>query len=108
MSLSSASTLFLSLVAMTFIVMTMRRYFAAKRQHVAYTPGRMARLRERMRDPQWRKYGGVVFAGKIAGLAAVAVIVYYFNPGLFGHRVFAADPSLTGNDIVNPINTVWT
>ena len=108
MSISATATLFLSLVAMTFIVMTMRRFFAARRQQVAYVPGKLARLRERMRDPQWRKYGGVVFAGKFVGLALVAVAVYYFNPGMFGHRVFAADPSLKGNDIVNPINTVWT
>jgi Amt family ammonium transporter len=93
---------------MTFIVMTMRRYLSARKQQAAYVPGKLARLRERMRDPQWRKYGGVVFAGKIAGIVLVAVVVYYFNPGLFGHRVFAADPSLKGNDIVNPINTVWT
>ena len=39
---------------------------------------------------------------------ASAGAVYYFNPGLFGHKVFAADPVLKGNDIVNPVNTVWT
>jgi Amt family ammonium transporter len=108
MSISGTATLFLTMVAMTFIIMTMRRYFAAKRQHVAYVPGKLARLRERMRDPEWRQYGAVLYAGKIAGIAVVAIAVYYFNPGLFGHKVFAADPSLKGNDIVNPINTVWT
>jgi Amt family ammonium transporter len=108
MSMSGTATLFLTMVAMTFIVMTMRRFIAGKRQHVSYVPGKLARLRERMRDPQWRKYGGVVLVGKMAGLALVGVAVYYFNPGLFGHKVFAADPSLKGNDIVNPINTVWT
>jgi ammonium transporter, Amt family len=108
MSLSPTVTLFLTMAAMTFIMMTMRRYFAGKRQHVAYVPGKLARLRERMRDPQWRKYGGVVLAGKMGGLALVAVAVYYFNPGLFGHKVFAADPLLKGNDIVNPVNTAWT
>ncbi len=108
MSISATATLFLSLVAMTFIVMTMRRFLFARRQQPEYVPGRLARLRQRMRDPKWRKYGAVVFAGKLVGLAAVAAIVYYFNPGLFGHRVFAADPSLRGNDIVNPVNTAWT
>jgi Amt family ammonium transporter len=34
--------------------------------------------------------------------------VYYFNPGLFGHRVFAADATVKAGDIVNPLNTVWT
>ncbi|MDP9049270.1 MAG: ammonium transporter [Acidobacteriota bacterium] len=108
MSISATTTLFLSLVAATFILMTMRRYFAGKRQLPAYTPGRLARLGQRLRDPKWRQYGAVLFAGKIAGLALVAVLVYYFNPGLFGHKVFAADPVLRGNDIVNPVNTAWT
>jgi ammonium transporter, Amt family len=108
MSISPTATLFLSLVAMTFIVMTMKRYLAARRQQPAYKPGRLARLRQRLNDPQWRKYGAVLMVGKIAGMAALAAVVYYFNPGLFGHRVLAADPSLKGNDIVNPINTVWT
>jgi Amt family ammonium transporter len=108
MSLSSTATLFLSLVAMTFIVMTMRRYLGLRKQQAAYVPGRLARLAKRLRDPQWRKFGGVLFAGKIAGLAVLAVLVYYINPGLFGHKVFAADPILRGNDIVNPVNTAWT
>jgi Amt family ammonium transporter len=108
MSISATTTLFLSMVAMTFIIMTMRRYLAGKRQQPAYVPGRLARLGQRLRDPQWRQYGAVLFAGKIAGLALVAVAVYYFNPGLFGHNVFAADPVLRGNDIVNPVNTAWT
>ena len=30
------------------------------------------------------------------------------NPDLIGWRTFAADAVLRGNDIVNPINTVWT
>ncbi len=108
MSLSPTATLFLTMVGMTFIMFTMKRYFASKRQRVAYVPGKWARLRERMSDPQWRKYGGVLFAGKMAGIALVGVAVYYFNPGLFGHKVFAADPKLKGNDIVNPVNTMWT
>jgi Amt family ammonium transporter len=108
MSISPTITLFLSLIAMTFIVMTTRRYLAQRRQQPAYVPGRFARLRQRLNDPQWRKYGAVLAVGKFAGLALLAAAVYYFNPGLFGHKVLAADPSLKGNDIVNPINTVWT
>jgi ammonium transporter, Amt family len=108
MSISATSTLFLSLVAMTFIVMTTKRYFASRKPQMVQAPGKLARLRQRLRDPQWRQYGAVLFAGKIAGLALVAVAVYYFNPGLFGHKVFAADPILRGNDIVNPVNTAWT
>jgi Amt family ammonium transporter len=32
----------------------------------------------------------------------------FMNPGLLGLSAQAADPVLKGNDIVNPINTVWT
>ena len=108
MSISATTTLFFSIVAMTFIVMTTRRYLASRRQQPAYVPGRLARLRQRLNDPQWRKYGAVLLVGKVAGLAILAAAIYYFNPGLLGHKVLAADPSLKGNDIVNPINTVWT
>jgi Amt family ammonium transporter len=50
----------------------------------------------------------VVLAGKVIGIAALVGITYLFNPDLLGFKVFAADPVLKGNDIVNPINTVWT
>jgi Amt family ammonium transporter len=40
------------------------------------------------------------------GLLLLAAIV--LDPGLLAMRTFAADPVLKGNDIVSPINTVWT
>ena len=99
--------LFLSMVSVGFIFMTMRRFLAKKRE-TAPAGGRLARWTERLRSREWRRYGLVLAAGKIAGLALLAGIVYYFNPGLFGHRVFAADAVLKGNDIVNTVNTAWT
>ncbi len=33
------------------------------------------RLKERMRDPQWRKYAGLVYAGKILGVGGVLFIM---------------------------------
>ncbi len=107
MGMSATAVLFLSMVAGSFMIMTMRRFYA-KKQQLAPTGGRLARLRERMKSPEWRRYGVVLLAGKAAGLALVAGAVYYFNPGLFGHKVFAADAVLNGNDIVNPVNTMWT
>ena len=107
MGMSATAVLFLSMVAGSFMIMTMRRFYA-KKQQLAPTGGRLARLRERMKSPEWRRYGVVLLAGKAAGLALVAGAVYYFNPGLFGHKVFAADAVLKGNDIVNPVNTMWT
>ena len=107
MSMSATATLFLSMAAVSFIFMTMRRFIAKKREF-APSGGRLARWIQRMKSPEWRRYGLVLFAGKFAGLALLAGAVYYFNPGLFGHKVFAADAVLKGNDIVNPVNTAWT
>jgi ammonium transporter, Amt family len=71
-------------------------------------PQKILRLRSRLREPQWRKYGAILLSGKLAGLALLLVGIMFFNPDLMGFRAFAADPQLKGNDIVNPINTVWT
>jgi hypothetical protein len=101
------AVLFLCMVSIGFIFMTMRRFIAKKRE-TAPTGGRLARWIQRLRSAEWRRYGLVLFAGKFAGLAVVAGAIYYFNPGLFGHKVFAADAVLKGNDIVNPVNTAWT
>ncbi len=69
---------------------------------------KMSRLRARLRDSEWRRYGGLLLAGKFTAIALLLVGMAFFNPDLLGHRAFAADPVLKGNDIVNPINTVWT
>jgi ammonium transporter, Amt family len=50
----------------------------------------------------------LLLAGKVIGIAVLVSGTYLFNPDLLGFKVFAADPALKGNDIVNPINTVWT
>jgi ammonium transporter, Amt family len=69
---------------------------------------RIARLRSRLREPEWRRYGTLLLAGKLTGIGLLLLVATFLNPGLLGSRVFAADPVLKGNDIVNPINTVWT
>src|SRR3954451_22830560 len=71
---------------------------------------KIKRLRSRLRDPEWRKYGTLLLTGKLMGLAVLLTAVVFINPGLFGLAAHAqaADPVLKGNDIVNPINTVWT
>jgi ammonium transporter, Amt family len=107
MSMSPTTTLFLSLAAATFICLTLRRSFT-KMRAVAPAGSRLKRWGERLKSREWRRYGFVLAAGKLAGLAGVAGVIFYFNPGLFGHKVFAADAVLTGNDIVNPVNTAWT
>jgi Amt family ammonium transporter len=69
---------------------------------------KISRLRARLQDPQWRQYGSVLLMGKFLGVALLLLAAVLLNPGLMGLSTFAADPVLKGNDIVNPINTVWT
>ena len=68
---------------------------------------KLARLATRLRDPEWRRYGRLVFAGKMAGLALVVLgvlIVDHFRNGV----VFADDVPIKPADLVNAVNTAWT
>src|SRR6267143_2150129 len=67
---------------------------------------KFSRLRLRLQKPEWRRYGAVLLAGKGIGIALVFVAIGIISIFMGGHS-FAADPELKGNDIVNPINTVW-
>src|ERR1700716_2770034 len=71
-------------------------------------PSKINRLRERLRNPEWRQYGKILLMGKLTGVGLILVAALLLNPDLIGFRTFAADPVLKGNDIVNPVNTVWT
>jgi Amt family ammonium transporter len=70
-----------------------------------------ARLRERLHDPEWRRYGYLLLGGKMLGVAFLLGGIFLIT-NLIGAPVHADDaaaaPKLVGNDIVNPINTVWT
>src|SRR5882672_6392228 len=68
---------------------------------------KFSRLRLRLQKPEWRKFGGTLLAGKVLGVGLVLLIMACVTGLLFSH-VFAADPDLKGNDVVNPINTMWT
>src|SRR5438034_1254451 len=69
---------------------------------------KISRLRSRLRDSEWRQYGTLLLIGKLTGIGLLILMTAFLNPGLLGMKAFAADPVLKGNDIVNPINTVWT
>src|SRR5262245_32862932 len=69
---------------------------------------KVSRLRGRLRDPEWRRFGMTVLMGKFTAIGLLLLVAVFANPGMMGLRAFAADPALKGNDIVNPINTVWT
>ena len=66
------------------------------------------RLCTRMRDPEWRRYGTLLLAGKFVGIAFLLLVAILIFPDKMGLSVLADDPVLKGNDIVNPLNTVWT
>src|SRR6202158_4281602 len=79
---------------------------AEQRQRLTFSQ-KLLRLRERLRDPQWRKYGRALFAGKGLGIGLVLVAITVASHVFFG-KVYAADPEVKASDVVNPLNTVWT
>jgi len=68
---------------------------------------KFVRLRLRMKDSEWRRYGKLLLAGKALGVAAVLLTITVTS-GLFFTVVHAADAEVKAADIVNPINTLWT
>jgi ammonium transporter, Amt family len=72
---------------------------------------KITRLRGRLRDPEWRRYGKVLLTAKFTAIGLLMVMAVVLHPELLGFASAAqapGPPSLKGNDIVNPINTVWT
>jgi Amt family ammonium transporter len=69
---------------------------------------KLSRLGGRLKDPEWHRYAALIVTGKLTALVILSLLVLFQNPGLLGLNTFAADPALKGNDIVNPINTMWT
>src|SRR3989442_173057 len=68
---------------------------------------KISRLRGRFHDREWRRYGWLLLIGKGMGVALLIAGVA-FLPGLVGFNALAADAEVKPNDIVNPLNTVWT
>jgi len=65
------------------------------------------RLSERIRQPEWRRYGYAYLSGKLLGMVLLLVAIVLVA-SIIGGKAHAADPLLKGNDLVNPLNTVWT
>ncbi|MEI7591861.1 MAG: ammonium transporter [Actinomycetes bacterium] len=70
------------------------------------------RLKAAFGVPEQRRYFGVYLAGKMIGLLAVIAIAYVFMK-FIGDKALAQDATgavpapFTGDDIINPLNTVW-
>ena len=82
---------------------------AAKHGTAESAASRRAQWLDRLRDAEWRRYGYLLIAGKALGIA-VLFGAMYLTSSIIGTGVRADDtaPVLTGNAVVNPINTVWT
>lgn len=69
---------------------------------------KFVRLGERLRDREWRRYLYLLLIGKFAAILLLTLVAIPFISHFVGSPALADDPVLKGNDIVNPINTVWT
>ena len=69
---------------------------------------KVTRLGQRLRQPQWRKYGATLLAGKLSGVGITLLIMLAASSLLFT-KVLAYDgTAVKAADIVNPVNTAWT
>src|SRR6185369_10683912 len=70
---------------------------------------KFSRLLVRLRDPEWRSYGGTLLAGKVLGVGLVLAIMAVVSAVFFAH-VYAqtGTPEVKAADVVNPVNTAWT
>ena len=67
---------------------------------------KFTRLWERLHDAEWRRYGALLLVGKL-GAIAILLMVFALISAVAGTPAHADDPVLKGNDIVNPLNTLW-
>src|SRR6476660_3413285 len=71
----------------------------------------LTRLKEGFQNKESREFFIVYLVGKMIGLMAVIALAYVFMK-FIGDKALAqeatdAPPPLTGDDIVNPLNTAW-
>ena len=70
---------------------------------------KFSRLAHRLRDPEWRRYAGLLLGGKAMGIGMVLLFITVVSGLFFGH-VYAqtGTPEVKAADVVNPVNTAWT
>jgi Amt family ammonium transporter len=70
---------------------------------------KVSRLGSRLRNPEWRRYGGLLLGGKLMGVAMVLMIMAIVSGVFFTHAYAqSAAPEVKAADVVNPVNTAWT
>ncbi len=75
-------------------------------QRTSFVSKKLSILSSRLRDPEWRRYGYLLLAGKALGIAVLFMAITAIS-GIFFSKVLAADAPVQAADIVNPINTIW-
>jgi Amt family ammonium transporter len=68
---------------------------------------KFARLVERLHQPEWRRFGYTLLLGKAISLVLLFAMFALVST-ITGGAARADDTVLKGNDIVNPLNTLWT
>lgn len=66
-----------------------------------------APLRQRLRDPEWRRYGYLLMAGNTLG-TALAFAAMFFATSVIGTDALAQAGGLAGTTIASPLNRLWT
>ena len=79
----------------------------SRRSPGLFLPQKLSRLSVRLRDPEWRRYGRLLLAGKAMGVGLVLLTVTVLSGVFFGHAL-AADAEVKAADVINPVNTAWT
>ena len=69
---------------------------------------KVVRLWGRLHDPEWQRYLYLLLGAKFVAIVLLVGVLIPLLSHLIGAPALADDPVLKGNDIVNPINTVWT
>ncbi len=103
----------------------MRAVVRDKKTKLSYGE-KISRLRERLRDPEWRRYFKTIIVGKAIGMVlllavvvGIAVIPSLLSGTAHAQAAAASQPAVmpvmpadlldqTKNPAINPINTAWT
>jgi len=62
---------------------------------------KISRLRARLRDSEWRRYGALLLAGKATAIGLLILAMAFLNPDLLGFRAMAARDARGGVGCLN-------
>ena len=84
---------------------------------------KFSRLADRMRDPEWRRFGRTLLLGKMLGLALLPLVILALHvvwnlikisPAFADTAAPAVSPvmpadllDIAKNPVINPVNTAW-